>query len=610
MHYHSEALIRELAARAQTFRINVLEMVYRNQTGHIGGAFSAAEMLAALYFHHLKIDPARPDWPERDRLIFSKGHACAALYSALAHRGFFPVEELTTFRQLDSRLQGHPDPAKCPGVDSCSGPLGHGVAVGVGMALAQRMNVPKPSAASAPSARASAGKTYVILGDGEINAGVVWEGVMSAAKYRLGNLTAILDYNGIQQTGATVDVMPTEPIGAKWEAFGWHVQEVHGHNVGEMLNALDFADEFHARPSVIIARTTKGKGVSFMEYDNRWHGTAPNQAQYEAARAELEEGLQPMAKLGSPPMAPMRPAYGKALLKLGEANPDVVALSADVSNSDFSYMFAEAFPDRFFNVGIAEQSLVDVAAGLAYSGKIPFANAFAFLFATRALEMIRTHLCYGRANVKLMAAYAGLSDSFNGPTHNAISDVAIMRSLPRMTVVVPGDTVAVDKLLPQVAAWPGPVYFRMNRNEVPVIFDETYAPEIGKAVPLRAGSDVTLICNGMLVSRCLVAADLLAAENIRAAVLEMHTVKPLDTEAVLAAARETGALVTAEEHSVLGGLGGAVAEVVSDACPVPLKRVGVADRFAETGPYHALLERYGMGVSHIVAAARAAATAK
>jgi len=303
-------------------------------------------------------------------------------------------------------------------------------------------------------------------------------------------------------------------------------------------------------------------------------------------------------------MAPMRPAYGKALLKLGEANPDVVALSADVSNSDFSYMFAEAFPDRFFNVGIAEQSLVDVAAGLAYSGKIPFANAFAFLFATRALEMIRTHLCYGRANVKLMAAYAGLSDSFNGPTHNAISDVAIMRSLPRMTVIVPGDTVALDKLLPQVAAWPGPVYFRMNRNEVPVIFDETYTPEIGKAVPLRTGSDVTLICNGML------AADLLAAENIRAAVLEMHTIKPLDTEAVLAAARATGALVTAEEHSILGGLGGAVAEVVSDACPVPLKRVGDADRFAETGPYHALLECYGMGVSHIVAAALAAVATK
>jgi transketolase len=292
MHIHSEALVRELSATAQQIRIDVLKMVYQGQTGHIGGAFSAAEILAALYFHHLSIDPARPDWPERDRLLFSKGHACAALYSALAHRGFFPTEELMTFRQLDSRLQGHPDKAKCPGVEACAGPLGHGVAIGVGMALAQRMTVRKPSALSAPSARASAGKTYVILGDGEINAGVIWEGMMAAAKYRLGNLTAILDYNGIQQTGAMADVMPTEPIADKWAAFGWHVQEVHGHNVRELLDALDRADEVHARPGVIIARTTKGKGVSFMEYDNRWHGMAPNQAQYEAALAELEDGLR------------------------------------------------------------------------------------------------------------------------------------------------------------------------------------------------------------------------------------------------------------------------------------------------------------------------------
>ncbi len=308
--------------------------------------------------------------------------------------------------------------------------------------------------------------------------------------------------------------------------------------------------------------------------------------------------------------APMRKAYGEALLKLGQANPNVVALSADVSNSDFSYMFGQAFPDRFFNVGIAEQSLVDVAVGLAYSGKIPFVNTFAFLLATRALEMVRTHLCYGEANVKLMAAYAGLSDSFDGPTHHAITDVAIMRSLPHMTVVVPGDTVAVEKLLPQVAAWQGPVYFRLNRNDVPLLFDASYAPEIGKAVPLRAGKDVTLICNGMLVSRCLDAAERLSAAGISAAVLEMHTVKPLDVEAVLQAARATGALVTAEEGSILGGLGGAVAEAVCAECPVPLKRVGIPDRFAETGPYDALLNRYGMAVQDVVAAAQAAVSLK
>jgi transketolase len=306
----------------------------------------------------------------------------------------------------------------------------------------------------------------------------------------------------------------------------------------------------------------------------------------------------------------MRKAFGEALVALGHENPDVVAISADVSNSDFSYMFQEAFPQRFFNVGIAEQSLVDVAAGLAYAGKIPFANTFAFLFATRAVEMVRTHLCYGQANVKLMATYAGLSDSFDGPTHHSISDIAIMRSLPNMTIVVPADTVTLKKLLPQVAAWKGPVYFRINRNEVPVIYDDEVVPEIGKAILARPGKDVTLIGCGLMVGRCLEAAEKLADEGVDARVLDMHTVKPLDVDAVLQAARETGALVTAEEATILGGLGGAVAETIADAYPVPLKRVGLPDCFAETGPYAAILDRYGMAIDDILAAARQAISAR
>lgn len=290
MHYHSDDLVRDLTSRAQQLRMRVLEMVYRAQSGHIGGAFSAAEIVASLYFHHLNVDPARPTWPERDRFLFSKGHACALLYAALAYRGFLPLDELATFRQLDTRLQGHPDPHKLPGVEIAAGPLGHGIALGAGMALALKARGDKPSSLSAPSARASGARVYVLLGDGEINAGVIWEGAMTAAKYRLGNLTAILDYNGIQQTGASADVMPTEPVVDKWEAFGWHVQEVHGHNVREIVDALDRADEVHARPSMIIARTTKGKGVSFMEYDHRWHGQPPNKAQFELALGELEEG--------------------------------------------------------------------------------------------------------------------------------------------------------------------------------------------------------------------------------------------------------------------------------------------------------------------------------
>jgi len=306
----------------------------------------------------------------------------------------------------------------------------------------------------------------------------------------------------------------------------------------------------------------------------------------------------------------MRKAYGRALVELGRARDDVVVLSADVSNSDHSSMFEDVFPDRFFNVGIAEQALVDVAVGLANGGRVPFANTFAFLFATRALEQVRTHLGYGQANVKLAGAYAGLSDSFDGPTHHAITDLAIMRSLPHMTVVVPADPVGVGKLLPQVAAWDGPVYVRLCRNEVPVVFGDRYAPEIGKGVVLRAGTDVTMVGCGVMVARCLVAAQRLAESGVRARVVEMHTLKPLDWELVARCAAETGALVTVEEHSVIGGLGGAVAEALVERVPVPLERVGVADTFAETGPYGELMDKYGLSVDDVVTAAQRAVARK
>jgi transketolase len=311
---------------------------------------------------------------------------------------------------------------------------------------------------------------------------------------------------------------------------------------------------------------------------------------------------------GSP--TPVRKAYGEALVQLGAQRDDVVVLSADVQSSDFSYMFEAAYPKRFINVGIAEPALVDVAVGLANSGKIPIANTFAFLFATRALEMVRTHLCYGGANVKLAGAYAGLSDSFDGPTHQTVSDLAIMRSLPRMTVVVPADSLAVKKLLPQIVEWNGPVYFRLCRNELPEIFTDAYEPVIGKGITLMDGEDATVIACGVMVARSIEAARLLAKEGIRLRVAEMHTIKPLDTDLVVRCAQETGAIITAEEHSIIGGLGGAVAECLSQCSPVPLERVGVNDTFTESGPYSDLLEKYGMSAEAVVAAAQRAIARK
>jgi len=306
----------------------------------------------------------------------------------------------------------------------------------------------------------------------------------------------------------------------------------------------------------------------------------------------------------------MRKAYGETLVELGATNQDVVVLDADVSASTQTWMFREKYPDRFFNVGVAEANMVDIAVGLALAGKIPFANTFAFLFALRAAEQIRTCVAYARTNVKLVASYAGLSDAFDGPTHHAICDLAVVRSLPNMTVMVAADAVEVKKAVPVVAEYDGPVYLRVSRAEVPVIFDERHEVRIGQGVTLREGGDVTLIGTGIMVGRCIEAAEVLRQEGIDARIIEIHTLKPIDEGLIVQAAQETGAIVTAEEHSIIGGLGGAITEVLGSRCPVPVLRVGIADTFTETGPYEALLDRYGMGVTEIVASARRAIVRK
>lgn len=306
-------------------------------------------------------------------------------------------------------------------------------------------------------------------------------------------------------------------------------------------------------------------------------------------------------------LAPMRRAYGEALVELGRDDPLVWALTADVQTSDFSYLFGQAYPDRFVNVGIAEMCLIDVAVGLANTGLVPFVNTFAVFMASRAFEPVLTHLAYGGANVKMMAGYSGISPQMEGPTHHAITDLAVMRALPGLAVVSPADATAMRKLLPQVRRWPGPVYYRFSRQEVPLLFDDAYEPVIGRAVTVRDGGDVTLIGIGTLLSRCLWAADVLARDGIEARVVDMHTVKPLDEAAIVDAARATGAIVTAEEHSIIGGLGAAVAEVVTDhGLGVPVKRVGLRDRFAGSGPYEQMLDAYGMSVDDVVRAAREA----
>jgi len=300
----------------------------------------------------------------------------------------------------------------------------------------------------------------------------------------------------------------------------------------------------------------------------------------------------------------IRDAFGEALVELGEKNEKVVVLDADVSHSTRTIKFGERFPNRFFNLGVAEANMMNIAAGLATCGFIPFVSTFSFLACLRAVEQIRTSIAYPKLNVKIAAGYGGLSDSYDGVTHQSVCDIAIARSIPNLTVIVVADARETRIALSAIAQYKGPVFFRLSRAEVPVIFDEDHQFQIGKGNLLKDGSDVTLIATGIMVARALEAADKLDNEGISTRVLEIHTIKPLDEKAVLQAARETGAIVTAEEHSILGGLGSTVAEVLAKNYPVPMEMIGILDTFAESGGYEELLDKYGMGVIDIVEAAK------
>lgn len=274
MNYITEAKILELEEIARELRVESLRMIYQRQSGHPGGALSAAEIISVLFFHKLRIDPAHPKWEERDRFFLSKGHASAVLYAAMAKKGFFPKEDIDRWGDLDCHLQGHPDRIKTPGIEMSAGPLGHGIAVGAGNAMAAKRKNQKY-------------RTYVLMGDGEMQAGIVWEAATVASKFHLDNLTVILDYNDVQLDGAVHDVMPLEPLADRWKAFNWHVIEINGHNTRQVCDALDLVEEIHSKPSIIIAHTTKGKGVSYMENDSRWHGAVPKPDQYAQALKEL-----------------------------------------------------------------------------------------------------------------------------------------------------------------------------------------------------------------------------------------------------------------------------------------------------------------------------------
>ena len=300
-----------------------------------------------------------------------------------------------------------------------------------------------------------------------------------------------------------------------------------------------------------------------------------------------------------------RDAYGEALAELGAVNENIVVLEADLSKSTKTSDFKKVYPERHFNMGIAEQNMLGVAAGFAAAGKIPFASSFAVFATGRAYDQIRNSIAYPNLNVKIAATHAGLTVGEDGGSHQMLEDIALMRALPNMTVIVPADGIETKQAVKAAAEYEGPVYIRMGRPKVPVLFDENYTFEIGKGVMLKEGTDVTLVGTGIMVSKAVEAAELLAAEGISAAVVNISTIKPLDAELIIAQAQKTGAIVTCEEHNIYGGLGSAVAEVLVENCPVPMARVGVADKFGESGLPDELLEKYGLSAANIAAQAKA-----
>ncbi len=588
-----------LSSIANRLRRHVIKMTYAAGSGHPGGSLSAADMMAALYFHALRLDPARPDWLDRDRFILSKGHACPIWYAALAERGFFPVDDLWRLRQADSHLQGHPDMRKTPGVEMTSGPLGSGLAAGAGMALAARIT-------------GREFRTYVMLGDGDLQEGATWEAAMLAGHRRLANLVVLVDYNRSQVDGKSDDILSLEPLADKWRACNWQVREIDGRDMGQILDALAWANSAADAPTCIIAHTIKGWPVSFMLDRHEWHGKAPNREQAKAALRELGEEWEPPERVasgtwqaaGERTSRALREAFGAEIVRLGAELPELVVLDADISSSLKTGAFGKAFPDRQINFGVAEQDMFLAAAGLASAGLLPLACTYATFATLRACEAIRSFICYPRLNVKVICSHGGLEVGWDGPTHQGIEDIAIMRALPNMTVIVPADAVAVPALLRQAIAHTGPVYFRLGRNPVPVIYGERQEFRLGRAITVRGGGDVTLIACGVMVSLALEAAAELAGQGIDARVLDLHTIKPLDGEAVGRAAEETGAIVTAEDHNLIGGLGGAVAEYLAEHRPVPLARVGIPDVFCRSGDPVELFPMYGLAVADIVAAAQ------
>lgn len=604
-------LLTALHNKATELRIDSVRATSEAGSGHPSSCCSAADIVATLFFSVMRYDPANPKAPNSDRFILSKGHAAPLLYAAWAEAGLFPKSDLLKLRTLTSDLEGHPTP-RLSFVDMATGSLGQGLSVGVGLAL------------NAKFLDKSDYRTYVLMGDGESVEGSVWEAVEVSRHYGLDNLCAIVDVNRLGQSDPTMLQHDMEAYRSRWAGFGWHALIVDGHDFSGLLTAFDEAARTKGRPTVLLAKTYKGRGISAIENHPNWHGKPLAKGEEtQKAIAELTQQLKPngvvpqiqkpagpapgeptVGQLPPPPYKPgdsaaTREAFGVALESLGGANPAVVALDADVKNSTYTEKFAKKYPNRFFENFIAEQNMLGAAAGLAACGKIPFVATFAAFF-TRAYDFIRM-AAISQSNLKLVGTHVGVSIGEDGPSQMGLEDIAMMAAQPGMVVLYPSDATATYRLIEAAAAHKGMVYVRTGRPKSPVLYgpDERFAIGGSKVVRQNAGDVLTIVAAGVTLFEALNAHEQLKAAGIPVRVVDLYSIAPIDRATLMDCARATqGRILTVEDHYAHGGLGDAVLGAVGTE-GIKVYKLAVRT-IPHSGKPDELIDHYGIGARSIV----------
>ena len=608
------ALAAELG---QQLRVDSVRSSTSAGSGHPTSSMSAADLMAVLVSRHLRYDWDNPDQPGNDHLIFSKGHASPLLYSIYKAVGVVSDEELMTgYRRFGSRLEGHPTPV-LPWVDVATGSLGQGLPDGVGVALAGKYLDELPY------------RVWVLCGDSEMAEGSMWEALDKASHYKLANLIAIVDVNRLGQSGPTELSWDLDAYQRRATAFGARVFVIDGHDVAAVDQAIAEAGDLTGeQPAVILARTRKGRGFSEVEDREGWHGKPLPPEMAERAIIELGGERNLVVRGAMPEKAASRPAadgraevklpgfergqkvatrkaYGDALAALG-ARPDVVAMDGEVSNSTFADEFARAHPRRYFEMYIAEQQLVAAAVGFSVRGYRPFASTFAAFF-SRAYDFIRM-AAISQASICLVGSHAGVEIGADGPSQMALEDLAMLRAVHGSTVLYPSDATSTAALVQAMADLTGIAYMRTTRGAYPVLYDAGESFPVGGSKVLRSADDdqVTLIGAGVTLHGCLAAADQLKEEGISARVIDLYSVKPIDTATLTAAAAATrGRLVLVEDHHPEGGLGSAVLDALAGAGPTELAVAHLAvTEMPGSGTSEELLDAAGISAGHIAAAAR------